>query len=125
MKLIRYGQAGKEKTGVIINDKRYDTSAFGEDYNETFFENDGLNRLAAFLKENEGKLPEVSASERLGSPVARPSKIVCIGLNYAKHAKETNAPIPAEPILFFKSTTALVGPNDDIIIPEFKIIPDG
>ncbi|WP_026904494.1 fumarylacetoacetate hydrolase family protein [Pedobacter glucosidilyticus] len=124
MKLIRYGQAGKEKTGVIINDKRYDTSAFGEDYNEAFFENDGLNRLAAFLKENEGKLPEVSASERLGSPVARPSKIVCIGLNYAKHAKETNAPIPAEPILFFKSTTALVGPNDDIIIPKNSVKTD-
>ncbi|MRX48123.1 fumarylacetoacetate hydrolase family protein [Pedobacter puniceum] len=124
MKLIRYGQAGKEKTGVIINDKRYDTSAFGEDYNEAFFENDGLNRLAAFLKENEGKLQEVSASERLGSPVARPSKIVCIGLNYAKHAKETNAPIPAEPILFFKSTTALVGPNDDIIIPKNSVKTD-
>lgn len=124
MKLIRYGQAGKEKTGVIIHDKRYDTSAFGEDYNEVFFENDGLNRLAAFLKENEGKLPEVSASERLGSPVARPSKIVCIGLNYAKHAKETNAPIPAEPILFFKSTTALVGPNDDIIIPKNSVKTD-
>ncbi|QEK51851.1 fumarylacetoacetate hydrolase family protein [Pedobacter aquae] len=124
MKLIRYGQAGKEKTGVIINDKRYDTSAFGEDYNEAFFENDGLNRLATFLKENEGNLPEVSASERLGSPVARPSKIVCIGLNYAKHAKETNAPIPAEPILFFKSTTALVGPNDDIIIPKNSVKTD-
>ncbi|KHJ38982.1 ureidoglycolate lyase [Pedobacter glucosidilyticus] len=124
MKLIRYGQAGKEKTGVIINDKRYDTSAFGEDYNEAFFENDGLNRLAAFLKQHEGKLTEVSASERLGSPVARPSKIVCIGLNYAKHAKETNAPIPAEPILFFKSTTALVGPNDDIIIPKNSVKTD-
>ncbi len=117
MKLIRFGAVGKEKTGVIINDKKYDTSSFGEDYNEAFFENDGLNRLQAFLQNNEGKLPAVSNSERLGSPVARPSKIVCIGLNYAKHAAESGAAIPAEPIIFMKSTTALCGPNDDVIIP--------
>lgn len=124
MKLIRYGQAGKEKTGVIINDLKYDTSAFGEDYNEAFFENDGLNRLATFIEENKDNLSLVADSERLGSPVGRPSKIVCIGLNYAKHAKETNAPIPAEPILFFKSTTALVGPNDDITIPKNSVKTD-
>src|SRR5690606_16479132 len=98
MKLIRYGQAGKEKTGVIINDKKYDTSAFGEDYNEVFFESNGLSRLASFVKENEGRLAEISETERLGSPIARPSKILCIGLNYADHAKETNAPIPSEPL---------------------------
>jgi 2,4-diketo-3-deoxy-L-fuconate hydrolase len=124
MKLIRFGNIGKEQTGVVINDVKYDTSAFGEDYNEAFFENDGLTRLAAFLKENEGKLPVVADDVRLGSPVARPSKIVCIGLNYTKHAIETNAPIPAEPILFFKSTTALVGPNDDIIIPKNSVKTD-
>ena len=124
MKLIRYGQAGKEKTGVIIDDLKYDTSAFGEDYNEAFFENDGLKRLAIFIEENKDNLPVIADSERLGSPVARPSKIVCIGLNYAKHAKETNAPIPAEPILFFKSTTALVGPNDDITIPKNSVKTD-
>lgn len=124
MKLIRFGEAGKEKTGVIINDIKYDTSAFGEDYNETFFENDGLNRLEKFVKENNGKLPVVSDSVRLGSPIARPSKIVCIGLNYAKHAKETNAAIPQEPIIFFKSTTALVGPNDDVIIPKNSVKTD-
>jgi 2-keto-4-pentenoate hydratase/2-oxohepta-3-ene-1,7-dioic acid hydratase in catechol pathway len=124
MKLIRYGSFGKEKTGVIINDVKYDTSAFGQDYNEAFFENNGLERLAAFIAKNEGTLPLIDASERLGSPVARPSKIVCIGLNYAKHAKETNAPIPVEPILFFKSTTALVGPNDDITIPKNSVKTD-
>ncbi|MFD1628402.1 fumarylacetoacetate hydrolase family protein [Pseudopedobacter beijingensis] len=124
MKLIRFGEAGKEKTGIIINDIKYDTSAFGEDYNETFFENDGLNRLEKFVKENNGKLPVVSDSVRLGSPIARPSKIVCIGLNYAKHAKETNAAIPQEPIIFFKSTTALVGPNDDVIIPKNSVKTD-
>ena len=124
MKLIRYGAAGKEKTGVIINDTKYDTSAFGEDYNEQFFENDGLNRLKKFLANNEGKLPKVAEGERLGSPIARPSKILCIGLNYADHAKETNAQVPAEPVLFMKSTTALVGPNDDVIIPRDSVKTD-
>ena len=124
MKLIRYGHFGKEKTGIIINDVKYDTSAFGEDYNETFFENDGINRLKTFINKNEGKLPVINDAERLGSPIARPSKIVCVGLNYAKHAKETGAVIPLEPILFFKSTTALVGPNDSITIPKNSVKTD-
>lgn len=124
MKLIRYGQSGKEKTGIIINDERFDTSAFGEDYNEQFFENNGLERLKNFVEENKGNLPKVSDDERLGSCVARPSKIVCIGLNYALHAKETNAQIPKEPIVFFKSTTALCGPNDNLIIPKNSVKTD-
>jgi len=124
MKLIRYGQPGKEKTGVIIDDIKYDTSAFGEDYNEAFFENDGLARLAAFVESNAGKLAKISDDERLGSPIARPSKIVCIGLNYADHAHETNAPLPSEPVMFMKSTTSLVGPNDDIIIPKNSVKTD-
>ncbi len=122
MKLFRFGEAGKEKPGVIINDKRYDTSAFGEDYNEQFFETDGLNRLADFIKNN--NLPEVSGDIRLGSPIGRPSKIVCIGLNYVDHAKETNAIPPPEPVIFMKSTTAIVGPNDDIIIPKNSVKTD-
>jgi len=116
MKLIRFGEPGKEKTGVIINDKKYDTSAFGEDYNEAFFETDGLARLADFIDGN--MLPEVAEDIRLGSPFARPSKIVCIGLNYVDHARETNATPPTEPVIFMKSTTAIVGPNDDIVIPK-------
>lgn len=124
MKLIRYGAVGKEKTGVIIDQIKYDTSAFGEDYNEAFFENDGLERLQKFLDSNKGKLSTIGEEQRLGSPVARPSKIVCVGLNYAKHAHETNAPIPKEPILFFKSTTALMGPNDTIIIPKNSVKTD-
>ena len=122
MKLIRFGEAGKEKTGILINDKRYDTSAFGEDYDEKFFENDGLNRLAAFIKSN--TLPEVSDDVRLGSPLGRPSKIVCIGLNYVDHATETNATPPSEPVIFMKSTTAIVGPNDDIVIPKNSVKTD-
>ena len=118
MKLIRYGEAGKEKIGVLIDGVRYDTSAYGGDYNEQFFEDNGLARLEEFVKANQGKLIAIAATERFGPPIARPSKIVCIGLNYAKHAQETNAKIPEEPIIFFKSTTALVGPNDAIVIPK-------
>lgn len=118
MKLIRFGETGKEKTGVMIEDDYYDTSSFGEDYNEQFFANDGLDRLQKFLESNKEKLPKLSKDIRLGSPTARPSKIICIGLNYADHAKETGAAIPTEPIIFFKSTTALIGPNDNVVIPK-------
>lgn len=118
MKLIRFGTPGKEKTGVIVDDIKYDTSAFGEDYNESFFGNDGLKRLKAFLDENEGKLSVIPDSERIGPPVARPSKIICIGLNYADHATETKAALPSEPILFMKASTSFAGPDDDIIIPR-------
>jgi len=122
MKLIRYGEAGKEKTGIIHNDKRYDTSAFGEDYDERFFENDGFNRLSEFVKTS--NLMQVSDDVRLGCPLGRPSKIVCIGLNYIDHARETNATPPAEPVIFMKSTTAIVGPNDNIMIPKDSVKTD-
>ncbi len=117
MKLIRFGIAGNEKPGLIIGDTYVDVSGFVKDYNEEFFEQDGLKKLKDFIKTNP-ELPAVSKDVRLGSPVARPSKIVCIGLNYKDHAKETGAATPAEPILFLKSTTALTGPNDNIIIPK-------
>lgn len=117
MKLIRFGEIGSEKPGILIGEKRYDVSSIVTDYNEAFFENDGLARLEKALESNP-VLPEVAAAVRLGSPVARPSKIICIGLNYVDHCHETNAPIPEEPIIFFKSTTALCGPNDDVIIPK-------
>jgi 2,4-diketo-3-deoxy-L-fuconate hydrolase len=118
MKLIRWGNPGKEKTGVIIGEKRFDTSAFGEDYNEIFFESDGVARLEKFITDNEGKLPTVADGERWGSPIARPSKLICIGLNYADHAKETGAATPAEPVIFMKATSAIVGPFDDVVIPK-------
>lgn len=124
MKLIRWGDAGHEKTGVIIDDVNYDTSALGGDYNEEFFENNGLARLEEFVKANAGKLVAVPAGARIGSPVARPSKIICIGLNYADHAKETNAATPVEPIIFMKSTTALTGPFDQIITPKNSVKTD-
>ncbi|HEX8507524.1 MAG TPA: fumarylacetoacetate hydrolase family protein [Hymenobacter sp.] len=124
MKLIRYGQAGQEKPGVILNDQKYDVSGFGEDYNEAFFATDGLERLRRFLQENEGRLTLLGEQERLGPPVARPSKLLCIGLNYADHARETGATPPPEPVLFMKSTTAYVGPNDDLIIPKNSVKTD-
>lgn len=118
MKLIRFGAAGAEKPGVILDDKKLDVSGFGEDYTETFFETDGLTRLAEWLTANAAACPVVSDAVRLGPPTARPSKIVCVGLNYAKHAAESGMDIPKEPILFFKATSAIVGPNDAIVIPK-------
>lgn len=116
MLLIRHGAPEKEKTGIVLDGKYYDTSGLGEDYNEQFFGSGGLERLKAFVQKNQ--LKELPKDVRLGSPIARPSKIVCIGLNYIDHARETNATPPPEPVIFMKSTTALVGPNDDIIIPR-------
>ncbi|TZF81077.1 fumarylacetoacetate hydrolase family protein [Pedobacter sp. BS3] len=118
MKLIRHGALNKEKPGVILDDVYYDASAFGEDFNEQFFETDGLTRLASFIETSKAKLVPLAEGTRIGSPVARPSKILCIGLNYADHAHETGAPLPPEPVLFMKSTTALVGPFDNIVIPK-------
>jgi 2,4-diketo-3-deoxy-L-fuconate hydrolase len=118
MKILRFGEPGNEKPGVLINEKMFDASSFGEDFGETFFTTDGLNRFKKWLDSNQSKLNSVDAKVRLGSPVIRPSKIICIGLNYSDHAKETGAALPAEPILFFKSTTALSGPNDTVIIPQ-------
>lgn len=126
MKLIRFGAEGAEKPGVLLaSGERIDVSAAGlGDYNESFFANDGLAKLAAWLKSNAAAAPRVAASVRLGSAVARPSKIVCVGLNYAKHAHETGAAIPKEPILFFKSTTALTGPDDGVVIPKNSVKTD-
>ena len=122
MKLIRFGKNGQEKPGVHINNVNYDVSAFIKEYDEAFFERDGLQKLAAIVAQ--GNLQVVDSTERIGSPIARPSKIVCIGLNYAKHAKETGAAIPAEPIIFMKSTTSLTGPFDQIIIPKNSVKTD-
>lgn len=118
MKLIRYGDPGRENIGIQLEGVNYDVSAFGGDYNEEFFENDGLARLEEFVKANDGKLVAIPEGTRLGSPIARPSKILCIGLNYRDHAAETGAAIPNEPIIFMKSTTSLNGPFDDIVIPR-------
>ena len=116
MKLVRFGNEGQEKPGVHINGTNYDVSAFIKDYDESFFTHHGLEKLAEVVAKE--KLTAIDSEERIGAAVARPSKILCIGLNYAKHAKETGAAIPTEPILFMKSTTSLSGPFDAIIIPK-------
>ncbi len=119
MKLIRFGNPGNEKPGVQLNDgTRIDISAFGQDYNEEFFGGDGLEQLKIWLESNAIKCPIVPNNLRLGAPLVRPSKLVCVGLNYAQHAKESGMTIPKEPVLFFKATSAIVGPNDDLIIPK-------
>jgi 2,4-didehydro-3-deoxy-L-rhamnonate hydrolase len=119
MKLIRFGPAGAERPGLQLPDgRRVDASAFGGDYDERFFGGDGLARLARWMSSEDRDAPVVAADVRLGSPVARPSKIICVGLNYRDHARESGMAEPAEPVLFFKSTTAIVGPNDDVIIPK-------
>jgi len=119
MKLIRFGNVGHEKPGILLkNGKKIDVSAFGEDFDENFFGTEGIKRLHLWLVNNEINCPTVVDENRLGSPMVRPSKIVCIGLNYTKHAAETGMNIPKEPVLFFKSTSALVGPNDDLILPK-------
>lgn len=116
MKLIRFGEAGKEKPGVIINDNWYDVSDSIIDYDEIFFENDGLLLLKKVI--SDAGLKPVSKEIRLGPPVHRPSKIICIGLNYSDHAAESNMQLPKEPVIFFKATTAMVGPNDSLLIPK-------
>ncbi len=121
MKLIRFGKFGQEKPGVFLNGINYDASNIVHDYDEAFFENDGIKKLQEHLAAN--KLPAVE-NVRLGCPIKNPSKIVCIGLNYSDHAKETGALPPTEPVIFLKSTTAIVGPYDDIIIPKNSIKTD-
>ena len=119
MKLIRFGPAGAERPGVQLPDgRRIDAAGFGEDYDERFFAGDGLERLALWVASEGSKAPTVGAEVRLGPPVVRPSKIICVGLNYRDHARESGMDVPAEPVIFFKSTTAIVGPNDDVIIPK-------
>lgn len=118
MKLIRVGQPGQELPGVEVdNNIRLNVAAFGEDFNEKFFETDGVNRLKQWLTDNPNQ-PEFDKNERYGAPICRPSKIICVGLNYREHAKESGMPVPDMPVLFGKSTTALCGPNDNVIIPK-------
>ncbi|HEY8689564.1 MAG TPA: fumarylacetoacetate hydrolase family protein [Chitinophagaceae bacterium] len=124
MKLIRHGECDKEKPGICVDGINYDVSGFIQDYNEAFFAGDGLAHLQSVSEKHKGNLPKIHDKERLGSPIARPSKIVCIGLNYADHAKETGAIPPPEPVIFLKSTTALCGPFDEITIPKDSVKTD-
>ena len=119
MKLIRFGKQGKEKPGILLrNDEKIDVSSFVSDYDEKFFESGGLVSLKDWLNENESSAPRLDDSIRLGSPIARPSKIICIGLNFKDHAAESGFDAPDEPLIFGKATSAICGPYDNIIIPR-------
>jgi len=119
MKLIRFGDPGKERPGILLGeDTRLDVSSFGTDYDENFFSNGAFSRLQLWLHTHAESAPRIPASVRLGPPICRPSKIVCIGLNFRDHAAESRMELPAEPVIFFKSTTSVVGPNDDVVIPR-------
>ena len=120
MKLIRIGPSGQEKPGLLLDDgRRIDATPVVDDYDEHFFDQDGLTRLGAWLNGSTSH-QELDPDLRMGPPIARPSKIVCVGLNYALHAKESGMDPPAEPVLFFKASSAICGPYDDVIIPDDK-----
>ena len=118
MKLFRHGKSGEEKPGAVVNGEHIDVSKFGEDYDENFFGSDGISRLQKWISSHYDQCEKLENIERFGPAIKRPSKIVCVGLNYSDHATETGAKVPEEPVLFFKSTTAICGPNDDVIIPK-------
>ncbi len=118
MKLIRFGDRGKEKPGIITETgKRLDVSAYGSDYYEDFFRAGGIELLGEWLETHMGDCPQIDPGARWAAPVARPSKLICIGLNYTQHALEGGMDIPSEPVIFFKSTTAICGPYDNVMIP--------
>jgi 2,4-diketo-3-deoxy-L-fuconate hydrolase len=119
MKLIRFGEAGRERPGLQLADgTRVDASGFGADYDEAFFAGNGLDRLAEWATTEGAGAPHVPAGTRLGPPICRPSKIVCVGLNFRDHAAESGMDIPKEPVLFFKATSSIVGPDDDLVVPR-------
>jgi 2-keto-4-pentenoate hydratase/2-oxohepta-3-ene-1,7-dioic acid hydratase in catechol pathway len=116
MKLLRYGAAGAERPALVdANGTIRDISAHVSDLSGAALNPENLAKLAAL---DVASLPEVSADERLGACVAGTGKFICIGLNYSDHAAETGATVPPEPVIFMKATSAIVGPNDDVLIPR-------
>jgi 2-keto-4-pentenoate hydratase/2-oxohepta-3-ene-1,7-dioic acid hydratase in catechol pathway len=119
MRLIRCGPPGQEIPGVELADgTRLDASSLTNDFDERFLAEDGLAILEAWLRNRGPKRRTLDPAARLGPPIARPSKIVCVGLNFRDHAEESGMALPAEPVIFFKSTSALAGPNDEVLIPR-------
>ena len=122
MKLVRWGALGAEKPGLVdLAGALRDLSGVIGDLDATALSPQGL---AALKKVDPESLPLVPAGARLGCPVANVSKLICVGLNYADHAKESGNPIPDEPVLFLKATSAIGGPNDDIVIPRGSVKTD-
>lgn len=122
MKLFRYGPAGAEKPGILdARGHLRDLSAHVPDISGEALTPEGLARIRAINPES---LPVVTGSPRLGPCVGRVGKFICVGLNYADHAAESNLPVPPEPVLFMKATSAICGPNDDVIIPRNSVKTD-
>lgn len=118
MRLIRVGEKGQERPGLITDKEDWvDVSSIVKDYGPDFFESDQAEKLSSLSEADLQSLPKFEQGERLGAPLCSPSKIICIGLNFRDHAEESNMPIPDEPVVFFKSPTALVGPNDPVYYP--------
>jgi|TARA_B110000263_G_C15187327_1_gene454413 2,4-diketo-3-deoxy-L-fuconate hydrolase len=125
MKLIRFGEINIEKPGILLtNGTKLDVSSFISDYDEDFFGNDGIEKLSIWLQKNQDTCPVVDEDIRIGAPLVRPSKIICVGLNYAQHAAESGMNVPEEPVLFFKASSAIVGPYDPIVIPKGSLKTD-
>jgi len=119
MKLIRFGPKGNEKPGILTHDNiRVDLSGLFPDWNAAFFAAGGIQQLAEVIADKAGSLPKVPEAERWGAPVARPGKVICIGLNYSDHARESGMPVPEEPIIFLKASNTVVGPYDEVLIPR-------
>lgn len=118
MKLARFRSGRLEKPAVVTPDGVFDVSGFGEDYTPGFFQNDGVGRLETWWKQHGASAPRLGEDISYLAPVSGPSKLICIGLNYADHARETNAQVPSEPIIFFKATSSIIGPNDEVVIPR-------
>lgn len=119
MKLIRFGPPGRERPGVILDhDQRVDLSGVIRDYDQEFFAGDGAAALGRRVPGLAPDLPRIPAGARWGPPFARPSKIICVGLNFRDHAEESGAAPPSEPVLFMKATTAIAGPFDPVVIPR-------
>ena len=126
MRLMRIGVAGSERPAVRVDEGHYvDVSDEFGDFDEAFFGSGGIERARALAAERTAA-GQVSAfgGERVGAPIARPHQIICVGLNYADHARETGQPIPAEPILFNKAPNTLIGPDDDVRLPRGSVKTD-
>ena len=123
MKIARIGAAGREKPTICENGTYYDISSKVPAIDENFLGGDGIEELAVWFEANKASCPTVEP-DRIGMPLERPSKIICVGLNYSKHAQESGMELPKEPVLFFKATTAVSGPFDDVVIPKNSVKSD-
>jgi len=122
MKIARIGALGSEKPVVVEGDQAIDVSSLVSDWNRTELENGGYEKVA---KADLSKLARTPlAGLRYGSPVARPTKVICVGLNYIAHIAETGADTPKEPVIFMKAPDSVIGPNDDIVIPPNSTATD-